>query len=87
MNPPAYTADTSPDKLAVQAACFRVMAPAERIRKVCEMFHRSKRLAINAIRRRHPDLGPDEVRLTYIESAYGSTLADGVRRWLRKSKA
>ena len=48
------------------------------------MSCRGKRLALEAIRRRHPDLGPDELRLAYIELAYGRELADDVRYWLRE---
>lgn len=87
MKPPVYTTDTSPDALAVQAACFRRLAPAERVRKACAMSRRGKRLAIDAIRRRQPGLGPDEVRLKYIEIAYGIALSDDVRRWQGERKA
>ena len=51
------------------------------------MSRRGKRLAIEAIRRRHPGLGPDETRLKYIELAYGAAIADDVRRWQRERKA
>jgi hypothetical protein len=87
MNPPVYTTDTSPDAFAVQARCFRLLTPAQRLRKACAMSHRGKRLAIEAIRRRHPGLGPDETRLKYIELAYGAALAEDVRRWQRERNA
>lgn len=84
MNPPLYTTDTSAAALAIQAECFRAMSPAERVRKMCAMSHRGKRLPIDPIRRRHPDLDPDELLLKYIEVAYGNALAADVRRWQRE---
>ncbi len=84
MDPLGYTTDTSPEALAVQTACVRMMAPAARVRRLCEMSRRGKCQAIDAIRRRHPGLGEDEVRLKYIEVAYGTSLADAVRRWQRE---
>ena len=87
MNPLVYTTDTSPDAFAVQARCFRLLPPAERLRKACAMSNSGKRLAIEAILRRHPGLGPDEARLKYIELAHGVALAEDVRRWQRERKA
>jgi hypothetical protein len=40
-----------------------------------------KRMAFDAIRRRHPGFNEDEVQLLFIELTYGTTLADSVRRW------
>ena len=47
------------------------------------MSNRGRRLAFEAIRARHPDADETEVRLRFIELAYGAGLAAGVRLWLR----
>ena len=36
---------------------------------------------MDAIRRRHPELGDAEVGLMFIELTYGKSLADDIRRW------
>ena len=75
------TADTSKEALEVQLACLRHMSSRERIRQTCAMSRRVRNMAMDAIRRRHPDLGDAEVRLMFIELTYGKSLADDIRRW------
>ncbi len=75
-----YTTDTSAAALEVQLDCLRRMSPRERIRKTCAMSRRLRNMAIDAIRRRHPELADAEVRLRFIELTYGKTLADGIRQ-------
>ncbi len=75
-----YTTDTSEDALQVQLACLRNMSPQERIRKTCAMSRRVRDMAMNAIRRRHPDWDDSQVRLMFIELTYGKALADGMRQ-------
>ena len=77
----AYTADTSKDALEVQLACLRRMSSRERIRQTLGMSRRVRDMAMDAIRRRHPDWGDAEVRLMFIELTYGKSLADDIRRW------
>ena len=81
MSSPPYPTDTSPEALEVQLECLRRMTPPQRIRQVCAMSRRVKRMAFEAIRRRHPQLADDEVQLLFIEIAYGTGLSDQVRRW------
>lgn len=81
MATPAYTTDTSTEAQAVQLRQFRALLPQERIRKACGMSRRGRLMAFDAIRRRYPLAAPNDVRLKYIELAYGSELADNVRRW------
>jgi hypothetical protein len=81
MNTSSYTTDTSPEAEAVQLACLRQMTPQERIRQVCSASRQVKRMAFDAIRRRHPDYSEDEVQLVFIELTYGAELAQAVRRW------
>jgi len=84
MHPPAYTTDTSTEALEVQLACLRRMSPQERIRKMCAMSRQVRKMAFDAIRRRHPGLCEREVQLKFIELTYGKSLADNVRRWMQE---
>ena len=81
MNPATYTTDTSPEALAVQLDCLRRMTPQQRMRQTCAMSRQVKRMAFEAIRRRHPGFTEDEVQLLFIELSYGRTLSNEVRRW------
>jgi hypothetical protein len=76
-----YTTDTSPEAEAVQLECLRRMTPQQRITQVCAASRQVKRMAFDAIRRRHPDYSEDEVQLLFIELTYGADLAQKVRRW------
>lgn len=57
------------------------MTPQQRIRQTCAMSSQVKRMAFEAIRRRHAGFTEDEVQLLFIELTYGQTLANAVRRW------
>jgi hypothetical protein len=73
--------DTSDEALAVQLDCLRRMTPQERLRRACAWSGKLRRMALDAIRRLHPDYSEDEVRLKFIELTYGKSLADEVRDW------
>jgi hypothetical protein len=77
------TNDTAAEAEAVQLECIRRMSPLERLRAGCRMSSRVRRLAFEAIRGRHEDADEMEVRLRFIELAYGANLAADVRLWLR----
>ena len=62
-----YTTDTSDEALAVQLEGFRRMSPAERIHKMCKLSANLRRMAMDAIRRRHPEYDQQEIRLKFIE--------------------
>lgn len=81
MSPFDYTTDTSPDAFAVQLDCLRKQSPGDRIRKMCAMSRQVRKMAFDAIRRRHPEFDEDEVQMTFIELTYGKPLAEDVRRW------
>ncbi len=81
MSSAPYTTDTSPEAVAVQLECLRRMTPQQRIRKTCAMSRQVRKMAFNAIRRRHPGLDEGEVQLLFIELTYGKALAGEVRRW------
>jgi hypothetical protein len=75
--------DTAAEAAAIQLECVRRMSPLDRLRAGCQMSQRGRRLALEAIRRCHPEADDLEVRLRSIELAYGADLAADVRQWLR----
>lgn len=79
-----YTTDTTAEAYQVQLDCLRRMSPDDRIRKMCQMSARVKRMAFDAIRRRHPDFDEAEVRMRFLELAYGKALADDVRAFQKE---
>ena len=81
MEPQNYTFDTTPEARAVQLNCLRNMSPNERIRRSCAMSQLVRQMAIDAIRRRHPEFDEGQVQLLFIELTYGKSLADDVRNW------
>ncbi len=78
MNLP-YTIDTTPEAEETQLDCLRNMSPQERIRKTFAMSRNLRRMAFDAIRRRHPEMREPEVKLLFIELTYGKSLADEIR--------
>ena len=76
-----YTTDTSAEALEVQLECLRKMTPQQRIRSMCAMSRQVKNMAMDAIRRRHPEFSDAEVRMKFIELTYGEDLANEVRAW------
>lgn len=78
---PGNDSDTSDEALAVQLECLRQMSPQERLRRACAWTGQVRRMAFDAIRRRHPEYSEDDVRLKFIELTYDKELADEVRDW------
>lgn len=78
------TNDTTTDAAAAWHNCIRDLTPVQRLAKACALSQRGRRAAMDVIRRRHPAAGPVEVRMRFIELAFGPTLAADVRRWLRE---
>ena len=81
MTIPSEISDTSDEALAVQLECLRQMTPHERLRRACAWSGQVRRMAFDAIRRRHPEFSEGDVRLRFIELTYGQALADEVRDW------
>ena len=67
--------------MAVQLECLRRLTPHERLAKAFAWSRDIREMSFAAIRRRHPTLNDDEVRLRFIELIYGKDLAEEVRRW------
>ena len=76
-----YTTDTSAEAEAVQLDLLRQMTPQQRIETMCTLSNNVRQMAVEAIRRRHPEYSDAEVALTFIALAYRQPLADDVRRW------
>ena len=76
--------DTSEDAYRMQLELLRQMSPEERVLKVSAWSGQIKRMAMDAIRRRHPEFDDDEVRVRFVELTYGQELADGYRNWLKE---
>ena len=49
------------------------------------MSRRVKNMALDAIRRQHPNLSDGDVQLMFIELTYGKALADAVRSWQQEN--
>ena len=81
---PSDISDTSNEALAVQLECLRQMTPHERLRRSCAWSGQVRRMAFDAIRRRHPEFSEGDVRLLFIELTYGQAMADEVRDWQRE---
>ena len=71
--------DTTAEAFEVQLACLRRMSPRERVRRTCIQSRRVRDMALNAIRRRHPDWDEFQVRLKFIELTHGKVLAAAIR--------
>ena len=76
-----YAIDTSPDAYAVQLDLLRQLTPQQRLRKTFAMSRQLKQMAMDAIRRRHPNFDESQVRLKFIELTYGEDLANAVQQW------
>lgn len=75
--PPRYVRivrDTSPDAAAVQTALYRRMSPARRCELAAEMSVAARRIALDGIRRRHPEYTPEEARFALFRVLVGDEL-------------
>jgi hypothetical protein len=84
MDRPLPVTDTSTEALQAQLNVLRRMSPLERVSRMCLWSQYIKNMSLNAIRRRHPEFGEEEIRLKFIELTYGTELARGVRRHLKE---
>ncbi len=76
--------DTHPDAERVQIELIRKRTVSERFALVRSLTAFALGLSRRAISRTNPDLGPEELRLKYIELAYGRELAQRVKEYLSK---
>ncbi len=76
-----FATDTSQEADEVQLELIRQMSPAERFLKANAMSQRCRQMAMDAIQRLHPNCSEDELRIKFIDLAYGPQLAEQVRQW------
>lgn len=67
--------DTSAEAEAVQIALLRQASPARRVRMVVDLNRMVWSLALNGLRKMHPELAAAEIRLLLAERLLGDTLA------------
>ncbi|MFO1064605.1 MAG: hypothetical protein U0892_12145 [Pirellulales bacterium] len=74
-----YTTDTSAEAHEVQLQLIRSFPPVRNAERALRLSRQVKNMALASIRRVHPDKSDVEIRLLFIEQAYGKELANGVR--------
>ncbi len=81
-----YTTDTCAEAHEVQLQIIRSLPPVRHVERTVELSRQLKEMTFAALRRIHPELGEDEIRIFFIERVYGKELADGVREVLARRK-
>ena len=76
--------DTRPEVEAVHLDLLRKAGAGRRAEMVRSLSATMVRLSRVAVARAHPELGPDDARLRWVEIHYGRALADGVRTRLAR---
>jgi hypothetical protein len=71
-----HSRDTSDEASAVQEAAYRQIGPAGRFHIAAELTNVTRDLARAGIRRRNPDLTPDQVARELTRYLYGVTIDD-----------
>lgn len=71
-------ADTTIDMARRQRQVLASKSPQDRVAMVVEMFELVRELAIEGIRRRHPGIGDEQMRLRLIERLHGRAIAAAV---------
>lgn len=81
MTTPPYTLDTSPEAHDAEIAAIRRLPPAKRYSRARFLSCQTRRMAFAAIRRQHPGISDEQLRLRFMEIAYGPELAASVEQW------
>jgi hypothetical protein len=76
--------DTHPAAEAVQIALLRGASISRRLSLACSLSQTSIQLARRAIRRAHPEMGEEELKLAFIAVHYGEALAERLRAELAR---
>ena len=79
-----YALDTSPEAHVAEIAAIRRLSPAKRFARARFLSDQARRMAFAAIRRHHPEISDEQLRLRFIAIAYGPQLAAEVERWRRE---
>ena len=81
-----YALDTSPEAHAAEIAAIRRLSPAKRFARAQFLSEQARQMAFAAIRRQHPGITDEQLRLRFIAIAYGPHLAAEVERWRSESQ-
>ena len=73
-----FTSDTTPAANKVQLELLRRMSPRQRLQRTFAWSRQLKQMSFVAIRRSHPNLDENGIRLKFIETTYGKALADRI---------
>ncbi len=76
--------DTSPEAWARTMKLMRELGPERRAVLALAASGRMKRVALDSIRRAHPEWREQQVRVEYVRRAYGEELARGVLEHLER---
>ena len=79
-----YALDTTPEAHAAEIAAIRRLSPAKRFARARFLSEQARQMAFAAIRRQHPGITDEQLRLRFIAIAYGPQLAAKVERWRRE---
>jgi len=71
--------DTDPDAHAAQMGVYRRIGPAGRVRLAMQMSEEARELALEGIRRRHPEYRNDELQTALLVMFLGEELVQ--RAW------
>ncbi len=86
MPAPPYALDTSPEAHAAEIAAIRRLSPAKRFARARFLSEQARQMAFAAIRRQHPGINYEQLRLRFIAIADGPQLAAKVERWRSESQ-
>ncbi len=78
--------DTQPESENVLIDLIRGASTAQRISRVRSLSESTIELSRRAIRRANPNLGEDELSLTFISYHYGEALAKRLRKYLAEKQ-
>jgi hypothetical protein len=73
--------DTHSTAEAVQIELLRKASVADRLEKVWSLSRTVSQLALEGIRRAHPNASQEELLLLYVSIHYGQEIADGLRQY------
>jgi len=82
MPTPNFIRDTLPEAESVLIGLLQDRPAALRLRDAVTASNRVAQQCKDAIRRNHPEISEDEIKLRFIELNYGQEIADEVRAYL-----
>lgn len=82
MSNPVTIRDTSPEAELTLIRLLRAKPACKRLGDAVSASNRVAQQCKNAIRRRHPEISEEEIKLRFIEINYGSEIANEVRTYL-----